>query len=75
MQSRNNDGTLGDIMPFDEEAMKREIEKEHVSHVEVFNGIPSEIAKRQAALAKQRNEEPKRKKKRKLQKQSRKNNR
>jgi hypothetical protein len=48
MQAKNHDGTYGEPTPFSQDGMNKLLQKKDVSHVEVFEGTPEELAKRAA---------------------------
>jgi len=47
MQAKNHDGSYGDVMPYDQNILDGLMKRPEVKHVEVFEGTPEEIARRQ----------------------------
>ena len=54
MQARNHDGTYGEPIPYSEIGMSKLIKQKKVSHVEVFEGTPENIAFSKKAIPKNR---------------------
>jgi hypothetical protein len=47
MQSRHHDGSYGQLKPFSQDEMLKEMQNPNVSHVEVFEGTEEQIKYRQ----------------------------
>lgn len=76
MQERMLDGSYGEPRPFSKEEMNESMKNPEVSHVEVFNGTPSEMQRRNELFEKSQSaNRKKRKAKNKMQGKSRRNNR
>ena len=76
MQERMLDGSYGEPKPYNQQLMGEMLENPEVDHVEVFNGTPSEMQRRNELFEKSQSAKRKnRKAKNKLQSKSRRKNR
>jgi hypothetical protein len=52
MQSTNNLGILGEVVPFTIDDLKKTLEDPNIDHVDVFKGTPEEIERRTKMIGK-----------------------